>query len=54
VTEEVGLIAGTESVSVELVTGGASQVTVTSVDVLERALVAAAVEEAGYQLVSAA
>lgn len=54
VTEEVGLIPGAESVSVELVEGGTSQVTVTSADPLDRTLVAAAVEEAGYQLVSAA
>jgi copper chaperone CopZ len=54
VTEEVGLIPGAESVSVELVTGGTSTVTVTSADPLDRALVAAAVEEAGYQLVAAA
>ncbi|TFD25660.1 heavy-metal-associated domain-containing protein [Cryobacterium sp. TMS1-13-1] len=54
VTEEIGLIAGAENVTVELVKGGTSQVTVTSAAPLDRALVAAAVEEAGYQLVSAA
>ena len=54
VTEEIGLIAGAENVTVELVKGGTSQVTVTSADTLDRALVAAAVEEAGYQLVAAA
>ncbi|MBG6213927.1 MAG: cation transporter [Cryobacterium sp.] len=54
VTEEIGLIAGAENVTVELVTGGTSQVTVTSTGALDRALVAAAVEEAGYRLVAAA
>ena len=54
VTEEIGLIAGAENVTVELIKGGTSQVTVTSADTLDRALVAAAVEEAGYQLVAAA
>ncbi|TFD61581.1 copper chaperone [Cryobacterium suzukii] len=54
VTEEIELIAGAESVTVELVKGGTSQVTVTSTSELDRTLVAAAVEEAGYQLVAAA
>ncbi|TFD66435.1 heavy-metal-associated domain-containing protein [Cryobacterium ruanii] len=53
VTEEIGLIAGAESVTVELVKGGTSQVTVTSDVPLDHALVAAATEEAGYQLVAA-
>ncbi|WP_105033766.1 heavy-metal-associated domain-containing protein [Cryobacterium aureum] len=54
VTEEIGLIPGAETVTVALVKGGTSQVTVTSASELDRALVAAAVEEAGYQLVAAA
>ena len=54
VTEEIATLDGAENVTVELVKGGTSQVTVTSAVVLDRALVAAAVEEAGYQLVSAA
>lgn len=54
VTEEIGLIPGAVSVTVELVTGGTSQVTVTSATELDRSLVAAAVEEAGYQLIAAA
>jgi copper chaperone CopZ len=54
VTEEIGLVAGAENVTVELVKGGTSQVTVTSTSELDRTLVAAAVEEAGYQLVAAA
>ncbi len=54
VTEEIGLIPGADSVEVELVKGGASQVTVTSASELDRSLIAAAVDEAGYQLVAAA
>ncbi|WP_104083325.1 heavy-metal-associated domain-containing protein [Cryobacterium sp. Y11] len=54
VTEEIGLIPGAENVSVDLVNGGTSRVTVTSAVALDRSLVAAAVEEAGYQLVAAA
>ena len=54
VTEEIGLVAGAENVTVELVKGGTSQVTVTSTSELDHTLVAAAVEEAGYQLVAAA
>ena len=54
VTEEIGLVAGAENVTVELVKGGTSQVTVTSTSELDRTLVAAAVEEAGYQLVAGA
>ena len=54
VTEEIRLVAGAENVTVELVKGGTSQVTVTSTSELDQTLVAAAVEEAGYQLVAAA
>ncbi|TFD86041.1 MULTISPECIES: heavy-metal-associated domain-containing protein [Cryobacterium] len=54
VTEEIAALAGAENVTVELVKGGTSQVTVTSTSELDRTLVAAAVEEAGYQLVAAA
>ncbi|TFD07110.1 MULTISPECIES: heavy-metal-associated domain-containing protein [unclassified Cryobacterium] len=53
VTEEITALAGAENVTVDLVKGGTSQVTVTSAAPLDRALVAAAVEEAGYQLVAA-
>lgn len=53
VTEEIEALAGAENVTVELVTGGTSRVTVTSESPLDRALVAAAVDEAGYQLVAA-
>ncbi|TFB77423.1 heavy-metal-associated domain-containing protein [Cryobacterium glaciale] len=52
VTAEIAALAGAESVSVDLVTGGTSRVTVTSESELDPALVAAAVEEAGYQLVA--
>jgi copper chaperone len=49
VKEEVGRIAGVTDVQVELDTGA---VAVTSTDALETAAVKAAVEEAGYELVS--
>ncbi|KGJ72535.1 hypothetical protein GY21_14705 [Cryobacterium roopkundense] len=50
VTEEIGLIAGAEEVTVELVKGGESAVTVTSAHDLDPTAVEAAIEEAGYQL----
>ena len=53
VTEEVSRLDGVTNVDVELVTGGASRVTVSSSDVLDRETVAAAIDEAGYELVSA-
>ena len=49
VKEEVGGIAGVSDVAVELETGA---VTVTSEAPLDTATVKAAVEEAGYELVS--
>lgn len=51
VTEELKGIDGVQKVDVFLVSGGASQVQVTSDDELDRAEVQAAVEEAGYELV---
>jgi copper chaperone CopZ len=51
VTTELGGLAGVESVQVELVAGGTSKVAVSSAGPLERATVAAAIDEAGYQLV---
>jgi copper chaperone CopZ len=54
VTEEVAAVAGAQTVTVDLVVGGVSQVTVTSEAVLDRGLVAAAVDEAGYELAPAA
>jgi copper chaperone len=53
VAEEVGLVDGVQEVRVDLVTGGVSTVTVNSSHPVDRAAVAAAVDEAGYQLVDA-
>jgi len=50
VTEEVGAIAGVDSVEVVLKKGGASRVTVSSAGPVDADAVRAAVEEAGYQL----
>lgn len=50
VTEEVGRLEGADSVSVVLVPGGVSRVTVASAGTLDRDAVAAAIDEAGYQL----
>lgn len=50
VTEEVGAIAGVQSVEVVLKKGGASRVTVHADGPLDAEAVRAAVEEAGYQL----
>ncbi|GAB3248361.1 heavy-metal-associated domain-containing protein [Nocardioides dilutus] len=47
VTEEVAALAGVEDVEVDLATG---RVVVTSAEPLDRADVAAAVDEAGYTL----
>ncbi|MEU1466370.1 heavy metal-associated domain-containing protein [Streptomyces sp. NPDC005727] len=48
VTEEVSRVAGVESVTVDLATGS---VTVTASQPVDRADIAAAVDEAGYALV---
>lgn len=53
VTEEVKKIQGVKDVEVSLVTGGASQVTVTSDAELTVDDVRAAVDEAGYELAGA-
>ncbi|WP_432484231.1 heavy-metal-associated domain-containing protein [Kineococcus esterisolvens] len=50
VRTEVGAIDGVTSVDVALVAGGTSTVTVTSAAPLDDAAVAAAVDEAGYEL----
>ena len=50
VTEELSGLDGVEQVNVELVAGGVSRVTVFSATALEHDEVAAAVDEAGYQL----
>jgi len=52
VTAEVGRLAGVESVSVDVVPGGVSTVTVESAVPLDRKAVAAAVDEAGYELLA--
>ncbi len=52
VTGELSQVPGVTDVHVELVAGGASAVTVRSADPLETAAVAAAVDEAGYELVA--
>jgi copper chaperone CopZ len=54
VTEELSEIAGVRSVDVTLVNGGASAVTVASDAPLDDAAISAAIDEAGYTLVSAA
>jgi len=51
VTEELTQLPGVTGVVVDLVAGGTSPVTVTSEQPLDDAAVAAAVDEAGYELV---
>lgn len=53
VKEEVEALPGVTGVEVALITGGTSQVTVTSDTPLDRASVAGAIDEAGYQLADA-
>ena len=53
VTEEIGTLGGVTGVEVELVAGGTSRVSVSSTTELSAAAVAAAVDEAGYDLVGA-
>jgi copper chaperone CopZ len=50
VTEEISKLPGVQQVSVDLVAGGESAVTVTSESPLPEAAVREAVDEAGYQL----
>ena len=52
VTEEVGRLVGVSAVDVDLNAGGDSRVTVTSEALLPVDAVRAAVDEAGYALVS--
>lgn len=52
VTEELGGLPGVESVEIDLVKGGESPVTVISAAELDGEAVRAAVDEAGYTLVS--
>ncbi|WP_241986687.1 heavy-metal-associated domain-containing protein [Cryobacterium fucosi] len=53
VTAEVGQVVGAETVDVQLVPGGVSLVSVSSAGPLDPAAVAAAIDEAGYVLVTA-
>jgi copper chaperone len=53
VTEELEALDGVEAVSVELNAGGSSKVTVSSVTPLDADAVRAAIDEAGYSLVTA-
>ncbi len=50
VTDELSTIPGVKDISIELVAGGSSPVTVVSDEPLDLAAVSAAVEEAGYAL----
>jgi copper chaperone len=50
VTEEVSALTGVTDVDITLVVGGRSTVVVRSTSPLDRAAVAAAVDEAGYEL----
>ena len=51
VTEELTALPNVTAVDIDLVAGGTSPVTVTSDGPLDEASVAAAVDEAGYELV---
>lgn len=53
VTEELTALDGVENVSIDLVVGGASTVTVQSAAPLEPAAIDAAITEAGYALAGA-
>ncbi len=52
VTDELSALEGVTSVAVALADDGPSEVTVTSEQPLEESAVAAAVDEAGYELAS--
>jgi copper chaperone CopZ len=54
VTEELSALPGVQAVEIDLVTGGASTVNVTSETPLSEAQVREAVAEAGYTLAGAA
>ncbi|MBX0301881.1 heavy-metal-associated domain-containing protein [Cryobacterium sp. 1639] len=51
VTSEVGRVAGAERIDVDLVPGGLSRVTVSSNNPVDPAAIAAAIDEAGYELI---
>jgi copper chaperone CopZ len=48
VTQEVSAIPGVTDVSVELVNGGTSQVTISAAEPISDEAIAAAIDEAGY------
>lgn len=52
VTEELSAVESVDSVSVDLVAGGASRVTIHSATPVDSEMVKAAIEEAGYTVVS--
>ncbi|TFB47327.1 copper chaperone [Cryobacterium tagatosivorans] len=52
VTEELGRVEGAKNVEVALVPGGVSRVMVSSAGALDPDAVAAAIDEAGYALVT--
>ena len=52
VTEELGRVDGVKNVEVALVAGGVSRVLVSSAGALDPDAVAAAIDEAGYELVT--
>jgi copper chaperone len=54
VTKEVSQLAGVTNVTVDLVAGGTSTVSVTSATAVDPDAVASAIDEAGYELVPAA
>ena len=51
VTEEISKLPGVTDVSIDLVAGGTTPVTVTSSEPLDEAAVSEAVDEAGYEVV---
>ncbi len=53
VTEELSAVAGIEGVEIDLQAGGESRVSISSTTPVDPDVVRAAVEEAGYQLVTA-
>ncbi|MFC6712346.1 heavy-metal-associated domain-containing protein [Branchiibius cervicis] len=52
VTEELTALDGVSDVHIELISGGDSPVTILSEDLVDPELIAAAVDEAGYQVVT--
>lgn len=53
VTEEIRALPGVERVDVELAAGATSTVVVTSAEPLDETSVRSAIDEAGYELISA-